>query len=572
MKKMFLNNLFEIHSVNPDDHRRRVLVSILLAGMTVLGVLLLVLVAAFFIIDNTQFSGDTGIFIGLVSIGAFIVLAIGIFLLNRYRSGPLSAWIFLILLLVTVSFADSPEHLVDGRSLYLFTLPVLIASFVLFPPASFVFAGLCSIDILLLTLMAKLGVPNFFGMVGFFAIALVAWLASSSMEQALRDLRILNHELDQRVDERTRELAEALTREFAETGKNQAILEGIADGVIVFDADNKMIVANPSVCHLLEIPRSKLIGTTIDQFVTTDLILEQDTQKLRELLTSPKKSAPSFRFVCGKRTLSVTTAAVITPAGVPIGTVAVFRDFTREAEVEQMKNTFVAIVSHELRTPLNAILAYAEMIQGGVYGEVNPKQANAAERIFSNTQRLIGLVSDLLDQARLEAGKLKINMAEFSITEAIHAMQSVMEKPAKDKGLQLVIEIEPTVPKTVWGDSYRYQQILINLINNAVKFTETGQISLHIYQPDNDHWAIDVTDTGPGIPEDAIDYIFDTFRQVDGVTIRQHGGAGLGLSIVKRLVELMGGKIKVSSTLNQGSTFTVVMPVKPQEVNQGVKA
>ena len=566
MKKPTLNKLFEIHSTDPDDHRRRSLVSILLAGMTILGLLLLLLVGAFFVFDDTEFSGSMDILIGLASIGTFIILSVGIFLLNRRRSGPLSAWIFLILLLATVTFADSPEQMVDGRSLYLFTLPVLIASFVLFPSASFIFAALCSIDLLLLTLTSALGVPNFFGMVGFFAIAFVAWLASRSMENALRDIRLLNRDLDKRVEERTRELAEALTREFAETGKNQAILEGIADGVIVFDANEKMIVANPSVCHLLDISRANVLGKNIDEFVSIGPLTSADMRKLQELLTKPDKEAPSVRFVWGKRTVSVTTAAVVTPMGASIGTVAVFRDFTREAEVEQMKNTFVAIVSHELRTPLNAILAYSEMIQTEVYGSVNPKQANAAQRIFSNTQRLIGLVSDLLDQARLEAGKLKINFEEFSIQDAIDSMFSVMDKPAKDKGLKLNIQVEDSAPEKIIGDSHRYQQILINLVNNAVKFTESGEITVHVYSADKEKLTIDVSDTGPGIPQDAIAYIFDTFRQVDGVATRQHGGAGLGLSIVKRLVELMGGTIKVSSTINQGSTFTVTMPINPQEL------
>ncbi|PKN91764.1 MAG: hypothetical protein CVU44_17790 [Chloroflexi bacterium HGW-Chloroflexi-6] len=566
MRKPTLNKLFEIHSTDPDDHRRRSLVSILLAGMTILGLLLLLLVGAFFVFDDTEFSGSMDILIGLASIGTFIILSVGIFLLNRRRSGPLSAWIFLILLLATVTFADSPEQMVDGRSLYLFTLPVLIASFVLFPSASFIFAALCSIDLLLLTLTSALGVPNFFGMVGFFAIAFVAWLASRSMENALRDIRLLNRDLDKRVEERTRELAEALTREFAETGKNQAILEGIADGVIVFDANEKMIVANPSVCHLLDISRANVLGKNINEFVSIGPLTSADMRKLQELLTKPDKEAPSVRFVWGKRTVSVTTAAVVTPMGASIGTVAVFRDFTREAEVEQMKNTFVAIVSHELRTPLNAILAYSEMIQTEVYGSVNPKQANAAQRIFSNTQRLIGLVSDLLDQARLEAGKLKINFEEFLIQDAIDSMFSVMDKPAKDKGLKLNIQVEDSAPEKIIGDSHRYQQILINLVNNAVKFTESGEITVHVYSADKEKLTIDVSDTGPGIPQDAIAYIFDTFRQVDGVATRQHGGAGLGLSIVKRLVELMGGTIKVSSTINQGSTFTVTMPINPQEL------
>ena len=562
----------DVSTSDPDDKRRRKLLNIILTGTGILSILTIIAIIIVSSLNLTQTSSSDVLLIIFSGI-SILAIVFACYVLNRNENLPgwIASTLFILFLMIILGFSDTPKELAGGRSLFTFILPVVISGILLPPIFSFIFFGLVSLEIAILGRIGNVE-TNQLAFITFFLIAVISWLSSRAVEQAIKDLRNLNSELDQRVEERTRELAEALTREFAETGKNQAILEGIADGVLVFGPDEKMIVANPSVCQLLNIARDQLINKSIDEFIATGPLTAQDGGKLLKLLTSPDKEAPSTRFVWGKRTISVTTAAVVTPIGVPIGTVAVFRDFTREAEVEQMKNTFVAIVSHELRTPLNAILAYAEMIQGGVYGEVNPKQANAAARIFSNTQRLIGLVSDLLDQARLEAGKLKINIEEFPISEAVYAMHSIMEKPAKDKGLQLVIEIEPTVTKTVWGDSHRYQQILINLVNNAVKFTETGQVAVRIYQPDNDHWAIDVKDTGPGIPQDAIAYIFDTFRQVDGVTIRQHGGAGLGLSIVKRLVELMGGNIKVTSTLNQGSTFTVRMPVKPQEVNQGVKA
>jgi PAS domain S-box-containing protein len=563
--KKFFDQLFKIQSADLDDYRRRRLVSILLFGIIVLAVTLLGMVAIFFLVDDTDFSGSSAVLLGLVSTGVFLVFAGGIFWLNRIRSGTLAAWIFLLLLLLTLSFADDPYQVVHGRSLYLFTLPILMSSFILFPWASFVFAAFSSLSLWLLTVLGNLGIPNFFGMLGFFAIAFVAWLASNGMEKALKDLRILNRELDQRVEERTRELAEALVRESAEAGKNQAILEGIADGVVVFDADGQMIVANPSVCRLLDTSRKVLLGKTINEFVTLGQLPDSETKKLHEMLADPEGDSLSARVIWGEKTLSITTAAVITQLGKSIGTVAVVRDFTREAEIERMKNTFVAMVSHELRTPLNAVLAYSEMIQGGVYGPVNAEQEKAAGRIFTNTQRLIGLVSDLLDEARLEAGKMKIDVAEFSIIEVIDSMRGVMEKPAKDKGLALNIIVSGTTPKKIWGDSNRYQQIIINLVNNAVKFTKSGKVLVKVTGVDENQWQLEVSDTGPGIPEDALPHIFDTFRQVDGLATRQHGGAGLGLSIVKRLVDIMGGAINVTSVVGVGTTFTLLFPVQAQE-------
>ncbi len=562
----FFGRFLKISSTDPDDARKRGLLNILLLGLIVIA-LLVTLLSLPALSQNGPKSEDMQLLFG--SSLVFLVLALGLLLINQVRKGSLGAWIFLLALIGAISFADNPEQLVDGRSIYLFTIPILIASFIAFPSASFIMAGVSSLVIFILTPLAGLEVANYFGMVGFFAIGLVAWLASRSMENALRDLRILNIELDRRVEERTRELADALSREFIEAGKNQAILEGIADGVIVFNDNQKIIIANPAVCRLLSLSRDDLIGQGIDDFFAKSHLAQQDSETLRALFIKPAKDAPSFRLGWGKKTISVTTAAVMTSVGASIGTVAVFRDFTQEAEVEQMKNTFVAMVSHELRTPLSAILAYSEMIRGEVYGPVNPKQANAADRIFSNSQRLIGLVNDLLDQARLEAGKLKINVENFVVAEAVDAMRGVMEKPARDKGLALQIEIDQAVPAILRGDSQRLQQILINLVNNAVKFTETGLVSVRVYLPDPAHWAIEVSDTGPGIAEDAITYIFDTFRQVDGVKTRQHGGVGLGLSIVKRLVDLMGGSIEVSSVVNQGSTFVVTLPLVLPEPTQG---
>jgi signal transduction histidine kinase len=383
------------------------------------------------------------------------------------------------------------------------------------------------------------------------------------MEQALRDLRALNLELDKRVEERTRELAAALSRELAEAGKNQAILDGIADGVMVFDPDGYAIVANPALGSLLSISPRALVGQTMDEFVESSLISDKDRETIRLLLKNPDKSIPSARFGWGPHTISVNAAPVLSGLGQLLGTVAVFRDFTREAEIEQMKNTFVAMVSHELRTPLNAIMAYAEMLQEGVYGAMNPKQSNAAGRIYTNSQRLLALVSDLLDQAQIEAGKLKLVYADFKPGDLLDALHGVMDKPAQDKGLKLTSRIDPALPAVLRGDSYRLQQVLINLVNNAVKFTKEGKIAVCLYRYNNERWALDVVDTGPGIPPEALPFIFDSFRQVDGVTTRQHGGVGLGLAIVKRLVELMGGEIKVSSIVDQGTTFNVILPIAP---------
>jgi len=279
---------------------------------------------------------------------------------------------------------------------------------------------------------------------------------------------------------------------------------------------------------------------------------------------------PSFRIEWNGKTLSVSAAQVYdmrNDINVNIGTVAVFRDFTREAELEKLKSTFVAIVSHELRTPLNAILGYSEMFKETVYGPMNEKQVNMADRIMKNTKRLLGLINDLLDQAQMEAGKLTIQMGPVKPAELLETLHGLMDKTAADKNLTLTSEIDPNLPDTVNGDAARLQQILVNLVNNAVKFTEQGSIRVRLWRPKENKWGIVISDTGDGIPPSEIPYIFETFRQVDAATTRLHGGFGLGLSIVKQLVHMMNGEIEVESVLGEGSTFMITLPlVIPEKV------
>jgi polar amino acid transport system substrate-binding protein len=230
----------------------------------------------------------------------------------------------------------------------------------------------------------------------------------------------------------------------------------------------------------------------------------------------------------------------------------------------------VAIVSHELRTPLNAILGYAEMFKEAVYGPMNEKQINMADRIMKNTQRLLGLINDLLNQAQMEAVKMTIKMAPFRPAELLENLHSVMDKTASDKGLSLISEIDDNLPESLNGDASRLQQILVNLVNNAIKFTDRGSITVKLFHPYQNKWGIEVSDTGRGIPESEVPYIFDTFRQVEGTATRVHGGFGLGLSIVKQLVTLMNGDIKVKSSPEEGTTFIVTLPMVVAELTQRI--
>lgn len=172
-------------------------------------------------------------------------------------------------------------------------------------------------------------------------------------------------------------------------------------------------------------------------------------------------------------------------------------------------------------------------------------------------------MNELLDQAQLEAGRLGLHISTFVLADMVNQVHAQMEVLAQAKGLSLTTQIAAEIPAALSGDPIRLQQILVNLVGNAIKFTKTGLIHISCYKPDQTHWAMQVSDTGPGIPIEAHALIFEPFRQVDGSETREHGGAGLGLSIVKQLVTLMDGEITLDSEMRQGSTFTVVLPLEP---------
>lgn len=554
-----INQLLNVPSTDPGDARRRKLLNIFLLGVMVLTLLGLLATLTVSIASAGVSQGEAA---WLYASFLAMLLGVGVtFAINRYWSGWIASSIFLVLLAFIFAFADEPQEVVSGRTLFTFAIPILTASVLLRPYASFVFAILVSLLLAGVALSAGI-VPNFIATLGFFTLALISWLAARSLEQALADLRAINRELDQRVDERTRDLSAALSREMAEAGKNQAILEGIADGVIVFDSQGRAIVANPAITRLIGRPMEEIIDRDIKTLVGKDVSAE-DREMIGNLLGDKYLHVPSFRFNWGSKTLSVSVASVRTALRETIGTVAVFRDFTREAEVERMKNAFVSMVSHDLRTPLSAIIGYADMLREAVYGPLSTEQLNVLQRINANAGRQLNMINNILDQTQIEAGILSIRVRPFDPHKLLADMESVMGVLAQSKELELIYSIADDVPSALPGDRRRLHQVLVNLVNNAVKFTEQGQVSVRVYCPDADHWAVDVSDTGPGIPPEAQSHIFDAFWQAADPVTRKHSGFGLGLSIVKQLITLMNGEIKLSSEVGRGSTFTFVLPLAP---------
>jgi PAS domain S-box-containing protein len=230
-------------------------------------------------------------------------------------------------------------------------------------------------------------------------------------------------------------------------------------------------------------------------------------------------------------------------------------------ETSRLRSQLLANVSHDLRTPLTTIQGYAQLLEMGAHGPITDKQAQTIAAIIESAKYLTSLVNDLLDQAKLEDGKLKLNITTFMPADVVNQVQSNMSVPAHTKGLTLITDIAPEVPLTVSGDPDRVQQILVNLVNNAIKFTQQGTVHVRLFRPNVTHWALQVSDTGIGILEKDQSHIFEPFRQLENGITQNQPGSGLGLSIVKQLTHLMGGYITLKSEVGQGSAFTVFLPL-----------
>ena len=236
------------------------------------------------------------------------------------------------------------------------------------------------------------------------------------------------------------------------------------------------------------------------------------------------------------------------------------KDKSRQLEeASQHKSQFLANMSHELRTPLNAILGYTELMADGAYGEPSEKMLGILKRLEANGKHLLGLINDVLDLSKIEAGQLVLELSGYSVQDIAQTVRSTLEPLAADKKLAFKLELAPELPAG-HGDGRRLTQVLINLVGNAIKFTDAGEVAIKAETNDG-AFHVSVRDTGPGISAADQAKLFQEFQQADNAITKKKGGTGLGLAISKRIVEMHGGKIWVELQPGQGSTFAFTLPV-----------
>ena len=393
----------------------------------------------------------------------------------------------------------------------------------------------------------------------------------------------LNSELEQRVQERTEELSKAnkALKESEETAR--AIINAATESLMLTDCEGTILTLNESAADRLCGTIGDLKGTNSYRLIPEDLAINRRKYAEEVIRTCrPLHFEDMMQGIWLENSIypvfnelgSVTRLAIYS---MDITERKRVNDELRKAKesaesAARLKAEFTANMSHEIRTPMNGIIGMVSLLMDD---SATPEQMEALETIKTSSYALLDIVNDILDFSKIEQGKMKVENCPFHLRDLIEATISTFAFGARNKGLHLSKVVSDDLPEALMGDQVRIRQILLNLLGNAIKFTENGEVKISVssFQKDDGYWEVllSVEDTGIGISPEAISKLFSPFTQAESSTTRRFGGTGLGLTISRSLVELMGGKIWAESSPGEGSTFYVLLNLKeaslaPQEI------
>jgi PAS domain S-box-containing protein len=341
-----------------------------------------------------------------------------------------------------------------------------------------------------------------------------------------------------------------------------SVFNAMQDGVVVLDGKERIVDINP-------------VATFI--FQDTGAMLGRDIKSLLpdweewQTVNPPGEINREFSVELAGDTLTfkMRTTSVFDHQGKRNGRILLISDITEQqqaqeqlTEASRLKSQLLANLGHDLRSPLGAIIGYAEMLKDGSFGPMSEQQVKASSEILDGANQLLSFINNLVGQAQIETGKIILREYPFDVGEVIGPLLSTLNFHAQKKGLMLVEYIDPALPQKLIGDQFWLRQIVMNLVHNSVKFTEKGSVTVRFIRCETALWAIQVIDTGIGIPPEAQKRVFEAFAQVNSPENSKQGGFGLGLSIVAKLTSIMNGNIDLESEAGKGCTFTVTLPLK----------
>ncbi len=354
-----------------------------------------------------------------------------------------------------------------------------------------------------------------------------------------------------------------------------SLIEASRDPLVTISTEGKITDMNEATVNITGVSREKLKGTDFKDYFTDP---KKASEVYQEVFSKGFVADYPLTLMDDKLTDVLFNGSVYKDdRGNVLGAVIVARDITEQKRIEKelreakelaerlagAKDQFLASMSHEIRTPLNGIIGFTKIL---LRNETTEKQRHQLDAIKTSSDILLVLINDILDLSKIEAGKMNIETTELKLSELINSVLGTFELRFQEKGLKINKQFDDTIPKILIGDPVRINQILLNLLSNSVKFTENGgQISIRVnlLEENEEKATVEflISDTGIGIPQEKLETIFSPFMQSGSDITRKYGGTGLGLSIVKRLMDLMEGGISVKSKLNEGSTFTVTLPL-----------
>ncbi|MEM1417304.1 MAG: ATP-binding protein [Myxococcota bacterium] len=389
-----------------------------------------------------------------------------------------------------------------------------------------------------------------------------------SLQASCRELQELYEKLDQ-----TSESAVAQQR-----NELRALMQAISDGVLAFDREGRALYSNHAATRLFGRPVEDVAAEAILRVVELRHARGLSLVDQAEIGATLEDVDATLERDDGERVPVALSLTPIHSGSERTGFVLTLRDQSernREREVlaraiedarqgAKAKGEFLANMSHEIRTPMNGILGITDLL---LASELDPDQRGLAKTLKGSAEALLAIVNDILDFSKLEAGKVELETIAFDLRRVVHEVLELDADRAERKHLELAAIVDRAVPPKVLGDPARLRQVLLNLVGNAIKFTDAGGVTVRVAPSDDDKLRIEVRDTGIGIPEDRRGRLFASFEQVDASTTRKYGGTGLGLAICQRLVDGMGGEIEVDSVLGEGSTFHFTIPLPNAEAH-----